>query len=168
LRRPPFYLLAGAVYLGLCRLLWRPLRITLSLPARLLALLIGGSLYYSGLALTLWGRFALGKMYDVSSTFGAHLYADHRLVTDGPFAFVRHPMYLGILLTGLGGLLLYRSWTFVFLLTHIPSLVIRARREEEVLAEEFGREWQAYCERTPAWIPHLRQRRPLARLPLAH
>jgi protein-S-isoprenylcysteine O-methyltransferase Ste14 len=89
-----------------------------------------------------------------SSTFGAHLYAGHRLVTDGPFAFVRHPMYLGILLAGVGGLLLYRTWTFVFLLTHIPSLILRAWREEEVLAEEFGREWQAYRERTPAWVPH--------------
>jgi protein-S-isoprenylcysteine O-methyltransferase Ste14 len=164
LRRPPFYLLAGAGYLGLCRLLWRPLQLTLSLPARLLALVIGGSLYFSGLALTLWGRFALGKMYDSSSTFGAHLYADHYLVTGGPFAYLRHPMYLGILLTGVGGLLLYRTWTFVFLLTHIPSLVIRARREEEVLATAFGRGWQAYCERTPAWLPYLRKRRPLAGL----
>jgi protein-S-isoprenylcysteine O-methyltransferase Ste14 len=94
-------------------------------------------------------------MYDASSTFGAHLSADHHLVTDGPFAYVRHPMYLGILLTGLGGLLFYRTWTFVFLLTHIPSLIIRARREEELLAVAFGREWQAYSERTPAWIPHL-------------
>lgn len=47
------------------------------------------------------------------------------------------------------------TWTFVFLLTHLPSLVIRARREEQLLAEVFGRQWQAYCDRTPAWIPRL-------------
>jgi protein-S-isoprenylcysteine O-methyltransferase Ste14 len=153
LRQPVFYLLASAGYFGLCYRLWRPLWQALSLPLRVVALILGSLLYLPGLALVLWGRLALGQMYNVSSTFGARLYADHRLVTSGPFAYVRHPMYLGILLTGLGGLLLYRTWTFVFLIAHFPALMIRARREEQVLAAEFGQQWEAYRRCVPTWLP---------------
>lgn len=155
LRTPAFYLLASVGYFGLCYRLWRPLPLALSRSARALALVPGALLYFPGLALTLWGRLALGEMYNVSSSFGAQLYAGHRLVTTGPYALVRHPMYLGILFAGAGGLLLYRTWTFLFVLTHFPALFVRARREEQVLAVEFGQQWEDYCRRVPGWRPRL-------------
>jgi protein-S-isoprenylcysteine O-methyltransferase Ste14 len=65
-------------------------------------------------------------------------------------------MYLGILLVALGGLLLYRTWTFVFLLANVPALVIRACREEAALAEAFGEQWATYCEQVPPWLPQIR------------
>jgi protein-S-isoprenylcysteine O-methyltransferase Ste14 len=157
LRTPAFYFLASAGYFGLCVRLWRPFPLILSQPARILALILGALLYFPGLALVLWGRLTLAQMYNVSSSFGAQLYAGHRLVTHGPFALMRHPMYLGILLTGAGGLLLYRTWTFVFVLLHFPALLIRARREEQALAAEFGRQWEGYCQRVPTWLPRFRQ-----------
>jgi protein-S-isoprenylcysteine O-methyltransferase Ste14 len=119
---------------------------------------LGALLYFSGLTLVLWGRLALGKMYDVSSSLGAHLYADHQLVTHGPFAIVRHPMYLGIMMTSLGGLFFYRMWTFLFLSIVFLGLVMRARHEEIVLADEFGEQWETYCQQVPAWIPQFRWR----------
>lgn len=155
LRRPLLYLLTGAGYFGLCWRLWRPLPVILSRRLRAAALLLGALFYFAGLALALWGRLTLGAMYNVSTSFGAQLYADHRLITHGPFAYVRHPMYLGILLTGLGGLLLYRTWTFVFVLLQFPALMIRARREEQALAAAFGDEWEAYCRQIPRWWPPL-------------
>jgi protein-S-isoprenylcysteine O-methyltransferase Ste14 len=132
--------------------------LSLSRPARILTLFLGSLLYFPGLALVLWGRLTLAQMYNVSSSFGAQLYADQQLVTHGPFAYVRHPMYLGILLVGWGGLLLYRTWTFAFVLLHFPALWIRARREEQVLAAEFGEQWAAYIQRVPAWLPRLRMK----------
>jgi protein-S-isoprenylcysteine O-methyltransferase Ste14 len=158
LRRPTFYILASAGYFGICRLLWRPIAPDLSRPLRAAALALGALLYFPGLALVVSGRLSLGRMYFVSSSFGAQLYADHRLVTSGPFALVRHPMYLGILLTSLGGILLYRTWTFVFVALNMPGLVIRAWREEQALAAAFGEQWQAYCRETPACIPRIRWR----------
>ena len=98
-----FYLVAGALYFGLCYVLWRPLPIDLGLWLRLFVLALGSALLFSGLILVTWGRFALGRMYNVSSGFGVQLYEDQRLVTEGPFAIVRHPMYLGILFVALGG-----------------------------------------------------------------
>jgi protein-S-isoprenylcysteine O-methyltransferase Ste14 len=152
-----FYLVAGALYFGLCYVLWRPLPIDLGLWLRLFVLALGSALLFSGLILVTWGRFALGRMYNVSSGFGVQLYEDQRLVTDGPFAIVRHPMYLGILLVALGGILVYKVWTFAFLLGNFPGLIRRARLEEEALAMEFGELWDEYIKRVPALIPRLRR-----------
>lgn len=155
LRTPAFYVLASIGYFGLCALFWRPLPLDLPASGRLLAFLLGGALYFTGLALVLWGRLTLGRLYFVSSSLGAQLFTGHRLITGGPYALVRHPMYLGIMLAGVGGLLLYRTWTFVLVILTGLALVLRARREEAVLAAEFGEEWEAYCRRTPGWLPTL-------------
>lgn len=96
---------------------------------------------------------ALGPAYDVSSTFGARLHEGQRLVTSGPYAVVRHPMSLGLAIAAVGGLLLYRSWTTLAYVAALPVLVVRARREDEVLADAFGLDWVAHRDRVPAWIP---------------
>jgi protein-S-isoprenylcysteine O-methyltransferase Ste14 len=153
-----FYILGGAAYFALCLVLWRPLPVAPLGWARVAALATGAAVLYTGIALVVWGRLALGRMYNVSSSFGVQLYGDHELVTGGPYAFVRHPMYLGILLVALGGVLVYRTWTFVFLLGNVPGLYWRALREEEALALEFGERWAAYAERVPAWLPKLSRR----------
>ena len=151
--RWPVYLIIGFLFFGTCFLLWRPIPLSPTPLADLLMLVFGALLYFSGLTLVLWGRFTLGKMYDVSSSLGAHLYADHQLVTQGAFAFVRHPMYLGIMMASLGGLLFYRMWTLLFLSIVFLGLVMRAKREEQALAAEFGEQWEKYCQQVPAWIP---------------
>jgi protein-S-isoprenylcysteine O-methyltransferase Ste14 len=149
------YLPASVLGFGLLYWLWRPIRLTLSAPVRATALILGTLLYFPGLALMLWGRWALGEMYNVSTSLGAQLYAGHRLVTSGPYAWVRHPMYVGGILAELGMLLIYRTWTTLPIVLNIPVLIRRARREEEALAAEFGEQWTAYTERVPAWIPRI-------------
>jgi len=98
-------------------------------------------------------------MYFVSTSFGAQLYADHKLVTNGPFAIVRHPMYVGLILAALGSLLIYLTWTTLAFVVFVPFVLLRARREEQVLAVEFGPEWQQYCKNVPAFLPRLRRNR---------
>jgi protein-S-isoprenylcysteine O-methyltransferase Ste14 len=151
--RLPTYLLISIGYFGLWYLLWKPIPIALSPAVRIVALALGALLLFPGLGLVLWGRLVLGKMYNVSSALGAQLYADQQLITHGPYAIVRNPMYVGIIAATLGGLLIYRTWSLVFALTFF-GLVIRARREEEALSAEFGAAWEAYCQRVPAWLPH--------------
>ena len=151
--RLPTYILISIGYFGLWYLLWKPIPIALSPAVRIVALALGALLLFPGLGLVLWGRLVLGKMYNVSSALGAQLYADQQLITHGPYAIVRNPMYVGIIAATLGGLLIYRTWSLVFALTFF-GLVIRARREEEALSAEFGATWEAYCQRVPAWLPH--------------
>ena len=153
--RLPAYLLIGVLFFGAGYLLWRPFPIPLVPSARAVALILGALLYFPALALILWARLTLGEMYNVSSSAGVQLYADHRLVTHGPFAIVRHPIYLGVILASAGGLLIYRTWTLVFATVSFLGLVVRAWREEQALAAQFGDEWEAYCQRVPGWLPRL-------------
>lgn len=156
--RVPLQLLFGALWISLCFILWRPLPVTLTIPVRILALALGAVLYFLGVALYLWGVRTLGEMYRTSSGLGVRLDVEHRLITHGPFGWVRHPLYLGLQVAAIGGLLLYRTWTFVFVAANFLALVIRARREEEALAMEFGEQWEEYVRRVPAWIPRFRRR----------
>jgi protein-S-isoprenylcysteine O-methyltransferase Ste14 len=151
----PGWLLFGllAAYVALFVRLWRPLPLRLTPRGGALASTVGAVLSLLGLALVLWGRVALGRLYNVSSAFGARLYADHELVTTGPFALVRHPMYLGALIAGVGGLLLYRTWAAVLALAHEAVFWFRAGKEEQALAAEFGGAWWDYARRVPPGIP---------------
>lgn len=152
------YLLIILIYAGLCYLLWRPLPLTLSSTAQVAALVAGSLLYFPSLGLILWARHTMGEMYNISLSTGAQLYAGHRLITRGPFTIIRHPMYVGAMLGVTGALLIYRTWTIVFILVHCLVFVVRARREEEALAAEFGEEWMEYCKRVPGWTPRLGRR----------
>jgi protein-S-isoprenylcysteine O-methyltransferase Ste14 len=150
------YAVAGGVYLLLMMRLWRPLPVLRTPNTRVAATTSGAVLSALGAGLIIAGRLALGDMYNVSSAFGTQLYTGHRLVTSGPFAAVRHPMYLGALLAGAGAVLTYRTWAVLFVALHWPVLLVRGRREEEALAAEFGDAWLQYQERVPAWLPSLR------------
>lgn len=158
LRSAAFYLLSTALFLALSAIFWKPLPLTLSLSIRSLALVVGALIYFPGLAFLLWGRLTLGKMYFVSTAFGAQLYANHQLVTRGPFAIVRHPMYLGLIASAVGGLLLYQTWTTAAFAIFAPFILLRAHREEQALAGEFGEEWRAYSRRVPPFFPRLTKR----------
>ena len=85
------------LFFGACVLLWRPLGWVAAPPARAVLAAGGAVLMFAGLALVVWARLVLGEMYNVSSSTGVRLYADHLLVTSGPFAVVRHPMYSGLI-----------------------------------------------------------------------
>lgn len=156
--RWPYLLIATILYVAVCILLWRPLPLVLSSPVRLIALILGVLLYFPALALYLWGMWTLGEMFDASSGFGVRLRAGHRLITGGPYAFVRHPMYQAVIIVGLGALLIYRTWAMAFFATNMFGLVVRARREGQALAAEFPEEYEAYCRRVPAWLPRIRRK----------
>jgi protein-S-isoprenylcysteine O-methyltransferase Ste14 len=155
--RAPLQIIFGLLWFGLCLILWRPVPVGLGVPARVVALTLGVMLYFPGLALYVWGTRTLGDMCRAASGFGVQLNVEHRLITYGPYTLVRHPLYLGLRIAALGGFLVYRTWTLVFVTVSFLGLVIRARREEQALAAEFGEEWDAYCQRVPAWIPRLRR-----------
>jgi protein-S-isoprenylcysteine O-methyltransferase Ste14 len=156
LRSAWFYFISSLLFFGICYLGWIPLPLMVSTQARLWMLILGSLLYFPGMSLALWARLALGKDYFVSTSFGAQLFAEHHLLTSGPYAVVRHPMYIGIFLAALGSLLVYFTWTTLLFVCFAPLFTFRARREEAALAEEFGEKWQEYRMRVPAFIPRLK------------
>ena len=82
------------------------------------------------------------------------------LVTDGPFAHVRNPMYFADALIYLGVSLWLRSWAPVLALPGVLAILQRwvIAPEEEYLAERFGRRYRAYVRRTPRLVPGLAAR----------
>lgn len=157
LRSPWFYLSSSALFFGICYFGWIPLPLRVTQPIHTGMLVAGSLLYFPGMWFALWGRLALGKNYFVSTGFGAQLFTGHQLVTSGPFAIVRHPMYTGIFLAALGSLLIYSTWTTLLFAFFAPLISVRARREEYALAIEFGEQWKEYCKRVPAFFPRLKQ-----------
>jgi protein-S-isoprenylcysteine O-methyltransferase Ste14 len=153
LRSGLFYLLATTCFLVISIYFWRPLPFESPPEIRLVTLFAGSVIYFPGMAFVLWGRLALGRMYFVSTSFGAQLFSDHKLVMHGPFAIVRNPMYLGLMTAALGALLLYMTWTTLGFAVLTPFILMRTSREEQALEAEFGEEWQEYCRRVPALLP---------------
>ena len=49
-----------------------------------------------------------------------------------------------------------RTWTALVIAISLPGIILRARREEEALAAQFGQQWQDYAQRVPALIPRIR------------
>lgn len=155
LRSGWFYLITTLIFIGISIWAWKPLPQTFPITSRVWMLVLGSLLYFPGLAFVLWGRLALGRNYFVSTGMGAQLFEGQQLVTSGPFAIVRHPMYLGLFLTALGSLLLYHTWTTLFFACFAPAMILRARREELLLTKEFGEQWQEYRQRVPMLVPRL-------------
>ena len=148
-----FYLASSALFFGLAYVGWNPLPCTVAPSTRVWMLVFGSLLCFPGLLLLIWARLTLGKNYFVSTGFGAQLFAGHQLITSGPFAIVRHPMYAGLILAALGSLLIYTTWTTVYFACFAPLMVVRARREETALAAEFGEQWVEYCNRVSSFLP---------------
>jgi len=144
--------IAGALFYAL----WIPLPLALPASTTLVLTICGLVLFLAGLILTLWARRTLGAMWGISTSRQVKLLPDHQIIQTGPYALVRRPMYLGWWLSVLGLVLIYRTWVLVGLL--VMSLLIfyrRARREEAVLAERFGEEWQSYVARSKFLIPFI-------------
>lgn len=81
---------------------------------------------------------------------------DHQLITNGPYRFVRHPLYTVGFTLYLGvGLMASMWWLLAGLVILMVVLFWRTGREEENLVREFGEEYQTYMKRTGRYLPKL-------------
>jgi protein-S-isoprenylcysteine O-methyltransferase Ste14 len=81
---------------------------------------------------------------------------NHQLITDGPYRFVRHPLYTVGFATFLGiGLMATMWWLLVGLVILTGVIAWRTGREEENLLREFGEEYRTYMKRTGRYLPKL-------------
>jgi protein-S-isoprenylcysteine O-methyltransferase len=97
----------------------------------------GVVLFAAGLIIRWWAIVTLGRFFTVDVT----IEKDHELVERGPFRFVRHPSYTGVLLAFVGFALTLRNWAAI-LVVLVPIFVAFVRRmnvEEEALSRRAGR-----------------------------
>jgi protein-S-isoprenylcysteine O-methyltransferase Ste14 len=81
----------------------------------------------------------------------------HELVSRGPYALVRHPMYTSFLLMGVGQAFLLSNWVIglVGLIGFATLFFLRVDKEERMMLEVFGPQYRAYMDRTKRLIPYL-------------
>lgn len=80
----------------------------------------------------------------------------HHLVTSGPYARIRHPLYAGMFGWCLALILLTANWIFlVICVLSVAMLLRRVPREEQMMLEAFGDEYNAYMQRTYRYFPKL-------------
>jgi protein-S-isoprenylcysteine O-methyltransferase Ste14 len=112
--------------------------------------LAGFILVIAGLAFSAWARDILGRNWS-----GRVIIQDgHQLITEGPYAYVRHPLYTGLIVAMVGMALLMAdvgaALGFVFALCFI---LFKAAREERLLETEFGPAYATYRQRTGSLLP---------------
>jgi len=107
-------------------------------------------LCFIGLAFALWARVALGRNWSGVVT----LKEGHELVEHGPYRFVRHPIYTGILTMFFAtALALGRLAGFAATLLMFASFWIKLRDEETLMLQQFPDRYAAYRQRAKRIIP---------------
>jgi protein-S-isoprenylcysteine O-methyltransferase Ste14 len=93
----------------------------------------------------------LGKQWALA----ARLVEGHKLITEGPYGFVRNPIYTGMLGMLVATGLAMEHWVAldVAVVLFAVGLVIRVRSEEKLLRAAFGKEFEEYAKRVPAVLP---------------
>lgn len=117
-------------------------------------LLAGMALVTLGLGLRTWAIWRLGQYF----TPVVQLHEGHRLVTGGPYRFVRHPSYSGALACALGVVLASGSplGVVAFVAVLVPAYTFRIWVEERALRKVLGAEYAVWVRRTPALVPGMR------------
>jgi protein-S-isoprenylcysteine O-methyltransferase Ste14 len=110
----------------------------------------GVGLLAVGGALRLWPVAVLGRRFSCLVA----IQPGHELVTTGLYSRIRHPSYLGLLISAFGWGLAFNTAVGVLLaLANIPPLVARMNAEERLLSSEFGAAYDAYRAHTARLIP---------------
>jgi len=149
------------------------------------ALLLGGRSSVASIAITRtflagWLLLILGALVRTAAyrelgrfTYELSLRKEHRLVTTGPYAFVRHPSYPGLAMVVVGSLVCFWGpgswfwecgavnyavgraiawgWVTIVGFSSVNALVLRPGLEDQIMEKQFGEEWREYATRaTPA------------------
>ena len=121
-------------------------------PAGMWTFWIGAAVTVGGLLFAVWARRHLGRNWSNAVT----IKQGHELITTGPYALVRHPIYTGILTGFLGTAIALSQVRGVigFVLIFVV-LWAKLRREEEWMRSQFGETYVSYVHQTSALVPYI-------------
>jgi protein-S-isoprenylcysteine O-methyltransferase Ste14 len=110
----------------------------------------GLALTLAGLALAIWARVTIGGNWSGAVTFKEN----HQLVRNGPYAWVRHPIYSAVLLMFLGSALATGTLGALVALPLVTlGIWLKLRQEEALMSRHFPGEYASYRSRVSALIP---------------
>jgi protein-S-isoprenylcysteine O-methyltransferase Ste14 len=142
--------LAGSVWLGI---VLRTLLPALDTPAPQIFAAAGIVVIWLGLGVRVWAVLTLGRSF---STF-VEVEADQAVVTRGPYRWVRHPSYTGLLLIALGFGLGAGNWLSLLICAVVPALGLlpRIAVEEAEMTRVLGEPYRSYQAATHRLLPGL-------------
>lgn len=111
----------------------------------------GLSLCVAGVCLRYWSRRTLGRFF----TIGVVAQQNHIVIREGPYRFIRHPAYLGLVLFYTGFPLMIGSWLGLLVLSAPAFLifVLLALVEDRRLSVLLGKPYQDYRREAARWVP---------------
>jgi protein-S-isoprenylcysteine O-methyltransferase Ste14 len=113
---------------------------------------LGAALTVAGLLFAVWAREHLGRNWSRSVT----IKQGHELITTGPYAMVRHPIYTGVLIGFLGmAIAISQVRGFLVLVLIFFVLWLKLRMEEAWMRTQFGETYATYARQTAALVPYL-------------
>jgi protein-S-isoprenylcysteine O-methyltransferase Ste14 len=116
------------------------------------AVAIGAVVCVLGLSVAIWSRQTLAGNWSATVTFKQ----GHELVQAGPYRFVRHPIYTGILLMILGSVIAVgRLHSWLGFLIVCAGFWIKLKQEESLMLRHFPDEYPAYRARVKSLVPFL-------------
>jgi protein-S-isoprenylcysteine O-methyltransferase Ste14 len=121
-------------------------------PERLWIAWAAAAITVLGVLFAIWARVHIGKYW--SSTVA--LKSEHQLIRSGPYARIRHPIYIGIILAIAGtSLAVGRYAAILALAIYVVAFWFKARKEEALLAGEFGPAFEDHRRSTGFFLPKL-------------
>ena len=116
---------------------------------------IGVIIGFISLFLLGWVHSTLGRVFSKALA----IQEQHKVVTDGPYRHVRHPMYTAFLIYFLSWFLISANLLFIIVwLLFFFALIARMPKEEEMLITQFGKEYREYMKRTGRLLPPVRKK----------
>jgi protein-S-isoprenylcysteine O-methyltransferase Ste14 len=114
---------------------------------------LGVFIMVSGVVFRRYAIAVLGKFF----TAIVQIHKDHQLIKAGPYRYIRHPSYLGILILALGNGIALANWISLLLCIALPAIGIvqRIKVEENELYYHFGEQYQDYRKITWRIIPYI-------------
>jgi protein-S-isoprenylcysteine O-methyltransferase Ste14 len=110
---------------------------------------LGAILVVLGVGFAIWARFYLGRNWSAAVVMKEH----HELITGGPYALVRHPIYAGVILAAFGFALTGAYYGLALFVIAPIMLYPRLGKEERLMHELFPDAYSAYRSRTKRFIP---------------
>lgn len=97
-----------------------------------------------------YSHYTIGHYWSIR----VELKTEHRLVTEGPYRYIRHPLYTALFLGYLGTVLALQSWTLVaWFPAFVVSYLLFAKEEEKVMERGFGEAYRAYRRQAGMFLP---------------
>jgi len=123
------------------------------IPHTMAGAILGVVLVWSGVALAIWARYHLAEYWSARVT----IKEDHQLIRTGPYTYLRHPIYSGLVLATIGSALVIDEWRCILgTCLVLVGYCFKAKIQEAMLSQHFGEAAREHQKDTGFLIPRFR------------